>query len=85
MPLENGATPIIVDLTGAMPDVAIKTSIAGEGAGKEWSPDESFILASHALPDGSNTQQERWDVTTGAVTTAPWSSTAYPSLQRLAP
>lgn len=75
------AQAVVVDPAGVAPDVVIETQIGSNGAAYEWSPDGSRILA---MNDGATTQAF-WDPRTGVSTSVPWTSTNYPTWQRLAP
>ena len=77
------ARPVIVDLGGG-PDVVIDTTISANGAGKMWAPDGTAILAQRNAEDGSQLQQEIWDVRTGEVTPVSWTSVTPPVWQRTA-
>jgi hypothetical protein len=62
----------------------IDTTISQNGAGKSWAPDGSAILAQRTAEDGTQLQQELWDVRTGAVTQVGWDSVTPPAWQRTA-
>ncbi len=79
----NDVRPVVIDVaTGAETEIDVRIE---NGAGKEWAPDGTVILAHRMADDGSALPQEFWDVSTGAVSAAPWESRSYPAWQRLAP
>ena len=49
-----------------------------------WAPDGTAILAQRNAEDGSQLQQEIWDVRTGEVTPVSWTSVTPPVWQRTA-
>jgi Tol biopolymer transport system component len=76
--------PVVVDLeTGD--EVVIDTTISFNGASKEWTPDESSILAVRTNEDGVDGPPEFWNVATGEVTPVPWGAEGLPTIQRTAP
>ena len=76
--------PVVIDMQTRR-EVLIDTTISRNGAGKEWAPDESLILAQRTAADGSQLPQELWDIRTGLVTKASWDTISGPAWQRTAP
>lgn len=50
----------------------------------EWAPDDSFVIGTPSDEMGTQLQQVILDPVTGTSRTAPFSTTSYPSVQRLA-
>jgi Tol biopolymer transport system component len=82
--IANVARPVIVDMQDGS-EVLVKAEISNNGAGKAWAPDETSILAQRTDADGTQAQQEQWDVRSGEVTPVIWRSVSAPVWQRLAP
>ena len=82
----DGVTrPTIVSVNGDAPDVTIDYVIPYWGVAKAWSPDGTFIQVTPQDETGRFLQQVLWNTTTGASTTAPWTASSSPAMQRVAP
>jgi Tol biopolymer transport system component len=71
-------------------DLATDERVVGDldfshGGAIEWSPDGTQVIIMPSDADGNTLPHQLLDPTTGAVTPAPWTSTSYPTMQRLAP
>jgi hypothetical protein len=74
----------------AVVDLATSEMVVGDtdfsnGGAIEWSPYGTQVILHPNHPDDRPMPHRLLDPETGVVTDAPWTSTSYPTMQRLAP